>query len=80
MLSFLAGAKNFAIEGIAIQSSTYNGFRANLATDGNTDSNLDHKSCSHTTFDYGPWWMVTLKKLVLVNDVVIVNRAGLAGK
>ena len=81
LLSFSAAVGiNFALEGTAAQSSTYVGHGANLAIDGNADSNFDHKSCSHTNMNLRPWWMVTFKKMVLVRDVVIVNRAGLAGK
>ncbi|KAI0208186.1 hypothetical protein LSAT2_007133 [Lamellibrachia satsuma] len=75
MLSFSAAAKNFALEGIATQSSNYYDYRANLAIDGNADTNFQHKSCSRTTGYTEAWWMVTLKKLILVHDVVvIVNR------
>ena len=81
MLSFLAAAKNFALEGIAIQSSNYFGYRANLAIDGNADANFQHKSCSRTDGHSEAWWMVTLKKLILVRDVVvIVNRVWDYGK
>ena len=72
--------KNLAREGIATQSTTSRGYSASFAIDGNADSNFDHSSCSKTNLVTRPWWMVTFKNLVLVQEVLIVNRAGEYGK
>ena len=67
--------KNLAIEGIATQSSTYQNSTANQSSDGNPDGNYYHGSCSQTYPQTDPWWRVTFKGLVLVKEVIIVNRA-----
>jgi len=72
--------KNLAIDGTAKQSSTYENSTAHRANDGNPDSNYYHGSCSHTWYETDPWWTVTFKRLVLVNEVILVNRGDCCGK
>ena len=67
--------ENLAIEGIATQSSNYENSTAQQANDGNPDPNYHHGSCSHTRYETDPWWRVTFKRVVLVKEVIIVNRA-----
>ena len=65
-----------------MQSSTYMSSRksrAGLANDGNPDANYYHGSCSHTWFQTDPWWRVKFKDLVVVKEVIIVNRADYHG-
>ena len=72
--------KNLAIEGIATQSSDYyHKSAAHQSNDGNPDGDYYHGSCSHTWYDTDPWWRVTFKALVLVKEVMIVNRADYYG-
>ena len=74
----IALGKNLAIEGIASQSSTYENSTAHQSNDGNPDPDYYHDSCSQTRFETDPWWRVTLKRFVLVKEV-IVNRADYYG-
>ena len=64
---------NFALQGVATQSSTYRGI-ARKAIDGNTDRNVAQKSCSGTHTNIRPWWKVELNKMVLVKLVVLTIR------
>ena len=72
--------KNLAIDGTALQSSNYKTSRAHQANDGNPDPNFNHGSCSHTWYETDPWWRVTFKRLVIVKEVIIVNRGDCCGK
>ena len=69
-----------ALDAIAMQSSTLGKGDAHLANDGNPDDNYRHGSCIHTNTQDDPWWIVTFKWLVLVKEVIIVNRAACCGK
>ena len=69
-----------AIDGIAMQSSTLGKDVARLANDGNPDANYRHGSCTRTKIQDDPWWRVSFKRLVLVKEVVIVNRAHCCGE
>ncbi|XP_034554314.1 fucolectin-1-like [Notolabrus celidotus] len=66
--------ENLALTGKASQSSLYPEGWANLAIDGNTDSDRQHKSCSHTDNDSSPWWRLDLIKTHKVFSVKITNR------
>ena len=72
--------KNLALKGIASQSSIYGTNSAQRAIDGNAGGNLHMNSCTYTGFDNNPWWMVTFKKKILVDEVIIANRADCCGK
>ncbi|XP_030045990.1 uncharacterized protein LOC115460340 [Microcaecilia unicolor] len=66
--------KNIALTGEATQISVdYNGF-ANLAIDGNSNTNYYKGSCSHTSFYLSPWWRLDLKRSWKIGSIVVVNR------
>ena len=76
--------KNLAPGGTATQSSTYRDKKhlcvAELAIDGNTHDRLDKQSCTQTNEETEPWWKVTFKNVILVKEVLIVNRGDCCGK
>ena len=76
--------KNLAPGGTATQSSTFRGkkcvYLAEWAIDGNTHDTFDEHSCSHTYEETEPWWKVTFKNVILVKEVLIVNRGDSFGK
>ena len=56
---------NVAIHKQAVQSTTKYGAVANRAVDGNTYTNFDVDSCTHTISNLdSPWWRVDLGKEV----------------
>ena len=55
----------------AYQSSTDEGGVASRAVDGNTNSNWNSKTCTHTEHGRGNWWEVDLGKAVYVSKVSI---------
>jgi len=66
---------NVAENGVASQSSTgWNGV-ADRAIDGNADSNYWGDSCSHTGDINDGWWKLDFDEDILVNSVIIYNRA-----
>ncbi|XP_078506114.1 fucolectin-like [Lissotriton helveticus] len=73
---------NVALGGRATQSSILGGKHfqdgylsdAINAIDGNQDTDLLHGSCSHTNYDYGPWWRVDLLKPQKMYAISITNR------
>ncbi|XP_034089821.1 fucolectin-5-like [Gymnodraco acuticeps] len=66
--------ENLAIQGKAAQSSVHGNADAYKVIDGNRDSNLGHRSCSHTAWDLNPWWRLALPKTHKVFSVKITNR------
>ena len=58
----------------AYQTSTFDGFGASRAVDGNTNTVLTQGSCTHTDNEYKPWWRVTLSTYYYVRKVKITNR------
>ncbi|KAG9464542.1 fucolectin-7-like [Eleutherodactylus coqui] len=73
------GLHNYAKHGHASQSSTYEGSAgiipgAELAIDGNDDSEFKLGSCMHTKLDYGPWLTIDMRRLIIVGVVVLTNR------
>ena len=48
---------------------------ASQAVDGNSSTDYNAGSCTHTTRTNDPWWRVDLGSSVAVTEVVIVNRA-----
>lgn len=56
---------------------------ASKAVDGNTDGIFAHHSCSKTKYSKilrGTWWRVVTKELILIDGVVITNRADCCGE
>ncbi|XP_075776062.1 uncharacterized protein LOC112547121 [Pelodiscus sinensis] len=77
-------AQNLALGRPATQSFTVED--ANLvnkpgrAVDGSRDGNYEHGSCSHTSFDLGPWWTVDLGRRHSVSMVIVKNREDCCAK
>nr|XP_025044461.1 uncharacterized protein LOC112547122 [Pelodiscus sinensis] len=77
-------AQNLALGRPATQSFTFED--ANLvnkpgrAVDGSRDGNYEHGSCSHTSFDLGPWWTVDLGRRHSVSMVIVKNREDCCAK
>ena len=69
--------QNVALNKPASQSTTYTTWAASGAVDGNTRSDAEAKSCSHTqpgkTLN---WLRVDLQGLYVVHSVKITNRKG----
>ena len=79
LLDLLSGLPNIALGKKAIQSSTYEGgeikAEAELAVDGNSDSNVHHNHSSHTgSNDLNPWWAVDFGAPYSVTRVKLVLR------
>jgi hypothetical protein len=72
---------NLAAGRAATQSSTYSGYPASLAVDGNTDGNATHGSVTVTASgsELSPWWQVDLGASVFVNAAGIWNRTDCCG-
>ncbi|ANW95394.1 hypothetical protein AXE80_03475 [Wenyingzhuangia fucanilytica] len=70
-------SENFALNGIAIQSSTaYDGI-ASRAVDGDTNGNFGGNSVTHTDpSDTGAWWLLSLETEKSIDEVVLFNRTG----
>ncbi len=69
--------ENIALHKPAYQSSdNYNtAGTANVAVDGNRDSNFKRGwTCTHTTREHTPWFVVDLQREYLVTKVAITNR------
>ncbi|XP_071956899.1 uncharacterized protein [Antedon mediterranea] len=58
----------------AFQSSTYSNGSPNKAIDGNTNTNYNQGSCSHTGPGSDQWWYVDLATPTAIAKVVIFNR------
>ncbi|KAL1255448.1 hypothetical protein QQF64_013509 [Cirrhinus molitorella] len=67
--------ENLALVGKAVQSSTHgtNG-DAQHAVDGDRNSDYYKGSCTHTKFEFNPWWRVDLQNSYYVSKVIITNR------
>ena len=65
---------NLAPGGVALQSTTFGGFSANLAANGNL---ADHSHTLNT--DNAPFWQVTLAAEAAVHRIVVRNRASCCG-
>ncbi|XP_053496933.1 fucolectin-like, partial [Ictalurus furcatus] len=65
---------NVALGGIATQSSVYNYYPAYFAIDGNRESNAYLLSCTHTNYEYKPWWRVDLLAVYDISNVIVTNR------
>ena len=78
MLMTVVGA-NIARQGVATQSSTSSNGHARYAIDGTVDGVFNHHSCTHTSPSTNPWWQVTFNDEVLLDEVIITNRADCCG-
>jgi hypothetical protein len=76
-----ATLSNLATNKTATQSSTYPGYPASNAVDGNTDGSVPHGSVTVTASgtEANPWWQVDLGTLAVVDSVVIWNRTDCCG-
>ncbi|XP_032893986.1 uncharacterized protein LOC116984036 [Amblyraja radiata] len=74
-VSSLPETENLSPGALPTQSSTDGGARAKRATDGDSDSDFRHGSCSSTIKSKNPWWRLDLKESYNVSDVRITNRA-----
>ncbi|XP_078506115.1 fucolectin-4-like [Lissotriton helveticus] len=78
--------ENVALGGRATQSTIVAGAHALYgytahainAVDGNPDPNASHGSCSHTDYEYGPWWRLDLLKPLKIYAIYITNRDSFA--
>lgn len=75
----VSGGRNVAVNEPATQSSTKSFIQVGLAeasraVDGNTDTNLYHKSCAHTENNTLPYWALHLSTPQHVNRFVVTNR------
>ena len=70
---------NLARLGVATQSSTLANGPARYAIDGNVDGVYSHHSCTYTTPSTNPWWKLTFSDEVLLDEVIITNRADCCG-
>ncbi|XP_013420946.1 fucolectin-1 [Lingula anatina] len=66
--------KNLAKGKPAYQSSIYQTRNASLVVDGNYDDDYHHRSCSHTGWGQGQWWLVDLQTTERVAGLIITNR------
>ncbi|KAM4694452.1 uncharacterized protein O3C94_004946 [Discoglossus pictus] len=78
--------ENVALRGRAAQSTVYGntayGYVSDPihAIDGNDDSNYYHGSCTHTLYDYAPWWRLDLLRPYKIARVTITNRGDCCGE
>ncbi|XP_026226610.1 fucolectin-4-like [Anabas testudineus] len=66
--------ENLALQGKATQSSLHGIGIPYNAIDGNRASNWEQASCSHTNYDFSPWWRLDLRKTHKVFSVSLTNR------
>jgi len=73
-----AQAANIALNKPAFQVSQWPGNSvdavASLAVDGNTASNFNDGSCTHTDYTQNAWWAVDLGAASAISSVTITNR------
>ncbi|KAH9488876.1 hypothetical protein Btru_041508 [Bulinus truncatus] len=67
------GLYNAALYKPAVQSTTFSVLSADLAVDGNKDSDATHEHCQHTQGETMPWWMVDLRGQFVVDTIVLTN-------
>ncbi|KAI8773348.1 multiple epidermal growth factor domains 10 [Biomphalaria glabrata] len=73
---YISGGRNVAFNQHAWQSSRVpeiNG-SADLAVDGNTESNYFRNSCTHTKTESSPSWTLTLQSSYVIQRLIIYNR------
>ncbi|KAK0046271.1 pentraxin fusion protein, partial [Biomphalaria pfeifferi] len=67
--------RNVAYRQKATQSSNFSLHNlANAAVDGNTDTNFDRNSCSHTNKEASPMWNLSLRSHYVISRLAIFNR------
>uniref|UniRef100_A0A4W3H0S7 Fucolectin tachylectin-4 pentraxin-1 domain-containing protein n=1 Tax=Callorhinchus milii TaxID=7868 RepID=A0A4W3H0S7_CALMI len=74
------GVQNVARRGIASQSTTNWGGKAERAIDGNRNGFYHNNSCSHTNTDPMPWWQVDLLHCEQIISVKLYNRIDCCSK
>ncbi|KAL1272054.1 hypothetical protein QQF64_031070, partial [Cirrhinus molitorella] len=67
-------AGNLAVDGATTQSSTFEGWFAEKATDSNRGLQQVNTSCSSTLNETNPWWRLDLRDVYRINKVVVTNR------
>ncbi|XP_026117595.1 pentraxin fusion protein-like [Carassius auratus] len=65
---------NRAVDGAASQSSTFENWFPEKATDGNRGLQQLYMGCSSTLSQSNPWWSVDLRDIYRVSRVVVTNR------
>lgn len=70
---------NAAIGKNTQMSSVQSGFEGSRATDGKTETNWNSGTCTHTNYQYQPWWRVDLRRSVLVKGVTVWSRTDCCG-
>ncbi|XP_075039887.1 uncharacterized protein LOC142099864 isoform X2 [Mixophyes fleayi] len=68
------GAPNVAPRGFTSQSSYFENKYAELAVDGKMFTNYYSGSCTHTLYDWSPWWRVDLESRMQIFSVAITSR------
>ena len=67
--------------GTSAQSSTDYNSTSQEAIDGNLEPDFyAHSSCTHTTSEESPWWMIDLGVPTMIYAVSLVNRADCCGE
>ena len=66
--------ENVAYQKDTAQSSIGHQGVSSRAVDGNSNTNFNDASCTHTLHEKQPWWRVDLGNVELVNEVYVVNR------
>ena len=71
--------ENLAYQKDTVQSSIAWPGVSSKAVDGNSNTNFNDGSCTHTLNEKQPWWRVDLGNVELVNEVYVVNRGDCCG-
>ncbi|KAI8773343.1 platelet endothelial aggregation receptor 1 [Biomphalaria glabrata] len=74
---YISGGRNIAYKQNASQSSVYTDskeYTADLAVDGNNNSNFYAGSCSHTKEETSPSWTLTLQSSYFIHRLILYNR------
>ncbi|XP_006823092.1 uncharacterized protein LOC102808889 [Saccoglossus kowalevskii] len=69
-----SGLCELAEDTVATQSSTLEDASAERAIDGNDVNIYNMGSCTQTSAEHQPWWMVDLGRSQIVHHVVVTNR------
>jgi len=67
--------RNWALHGVATQSSTAFGADARRAIDGNENGNWPASSVTHTNQEVDPFWQIDLGASYYIDEIRIFNRA-----
>ncbi|XP_059145964.1 fucolectin-like [Physella acuta] len=74
MCLVFGGLFNAALYKPAILSSNHVLYTADLANDGSNETDIFSMHCAHSAEDNPGWWMVDLRGLYKVEQIVLVNR------